>query len=147
MEVPLSGPFRSKLHFLAVKRESDGEIFVELLSPLLVMTRIGLVEIPKGFISDGASIPKMARGIVGDPFELEYLAPAVVHDAFYRKGFLDHVSRGVADGIFKDLLWDTGVPKWKVPPFYAAVRAGGWRAYKKVSTISVIPKAILLRES
>lgn len=137
VELPLNGPFRSPLHFIAVMRESDKEIFVELLSPLQVLTRKGLIEVPKGFVSDGASIPKAARCIVGDPFEFEYLGPAIIHDALYRKGFLDHVSRSDADTIFRDLLWDTDVPVWKIPPFYAAVRMGGWKAYKKVSTISV----------
>lgn len=137
VEIPLNEPFRSPLHFIAVMRQSDGEIFVELLSPLRAMTRNGLIEVPKGFISDGASIPKAARCIVGDPFKFDYLGPAIIHDALYRKGFLDHVSRSDADSIFKDLLWDTDVPVWKIPPFYAAVRVGGWVSYKKVSHISI----------
>jgi len=74
------------------------------------------------------------------------LHAAIIHDALYRKDFLDHISRANADLIFRDLMWNTEVPFWKIPPFYAAVRSFGWRSYKKVSEISIHPKAIPIPE-
>jgi hypothetical protein len=135
IDLPLPAPFESRLKFLAFKRESDGEIYIELLAPLMVWTRCGFIEVSEKFISDGASIPKLAQAIVGDPFEFDFLAAAIIHDALYRKGFLDYITRAKADLIFRDLLWDTEVPFWKIPPFFAAVRSFGWRSYKKIESI------------
>jgi hypothetical protein len=134
IRLPLPVPFYTPLEYVAIKHES-GEILIELLEALSVVTRFGNVTLPKGFVSDGASIPKLARAIVGSPFEFEYLAAAVIHDALYRKGYYDEITRAQADLIFRDLLWDTKVSFWKIPPFYAAVRAGGWCSYKKRDTI------------
>jgi hypothetical protein len=146
IDLPLPSPFKSRLKFIAMKRDSDGEVFVELLAPLVVKTRCGTIEVPTGFISDGASIPKAVWVVVGDPFEFEYLHAAIIHDALYRQNFLDHITRSQADVIFRDLMWNTEVPFWKIPPFYAAVVSFGWRSYKKVSEISVHPKAIPIPE-
>lgn len=146
IDLPLPSPFKSRLKFIAMKRESDGEVFVELLAPLIVKTRCGNIEVPQGFISDGASIPPIAQKITGDPFSFEFLHAAIIHDALYRKDFLDHISRANADLIFRDLMWNTEVPFWKIPPFYAAVRSFGWRSYKKISEISIHPKAIPIPE-
>ena len=137
IDIPLPLPFQSRLKFVAMQRHSDGEIFVSLLAPLIVNTRIGEIKIEKGFLSDGASIPKLARKLVGNPFDFSYLAQAIVHDAFYRKGFMDKVKRKTADLIFRDLLWNTKIPFWKIPPFYMAVKTFGWRSFKKVSDIHI----------
>ncbi len=146
IDIPLPAPFQSRFKFIAVERHSDGEIFVELLAPLIVNTRKGIIEVPKEFLSDGASIPWAARCIAGDPFNFEYLHAAIIHDALYRKDFLDFITRKEADLIFRDLMWDTKTTKWKVPPFYSAVRIGGWVSYKKHKEISIIPKAIPIDE-
>lgn len=135
-EMPLPSPFFSTLKFVAIKRSYDGEILVQLTDTLAVMTRFGCLSIPSGFISDGASIPEWARKFVGDPYNLEYLAAAIVHDALYRKGLFDHLTRAQADLIFRDLLWDTKVPVWKTRVFYSAVRCGGGKSYKKVEKIN-----------
>lgn len=131
IELPLTFPFLGNLHYIATKRKSDGEILIKLLDPLKVRTRFGTVIIPEGFLSDGASIPKCARALVGSPFEFEYLAAAVVHDGLYRRGMYDSYTRAQADLVFRDLMWDTKVAKWKIPVFYAAVRSGGWASFKK----------------
>jgi len=137
IDLPLTSPFVSRLKFIAVKRESDGEIFVELLDSLMVWTRFGFIEVPEGFISDGASIPAIARGIAGDPFSFEFLHAAIIHDYLYRIGCMDQITRAQADLIFRDLLWNTEVQFWKIPPFYAAVKLFGGKSYKKVSEISI----------
>jgi hypothetical protein len=131
VQLPLPFPFLTGLEYSSFLRKSDNEILIRLLEDLEVDTRVGRLLIPAGFESDGASIPKVARALVGSPFEFEYLAAAIVHDALYRKGMFDQVSRAEADLVFRDLMWNTKVAKWKVPLFYAAVRAGGWRFFKK----------------
>ena len=147
IDIPLPSPFVSRFKFIAVQRQSDGEIFVELLDPLIVDTRKGRIEVPTGFLSDGASIPWAARCLAGDPFSFEYLHAAIIHDALYRQGFLDFITRKEADLIFRDLMWNTKTPKWKVYPFYAAVRTGGRVSYKKHKEIEIIPKAIPIPEA
>jgi len=136
IDLQLKPPFVSRMKFIALKRESDGEVFVRLLEPLMVRTRVGLITAPADFVSDGASIPRLAAQIVGDPFEFEFLHAAVIHDLLYRKGHYDYFSRRQADLVFRDLLWNTEVPLWKVPTFYAAVTAMGWKSYKKIKTIA-----------
>ena len=130
----LSRPFISpQLIYQPYRRPSDGEILIALDGILSVETRFGRIDVPVSFLSDGASIPRWARRIVGSPFDLEYLAAAIIHDLLYRKGNPYGLTRAQADLVFRDLLWNTKVPRWKIPAFYAAVRAGGWSSYQKHS--------------
>ena len=129
--IRLGQGFEGDFHFSLFEREVDGEIILKVEEDFLVKTRFGNITIKKGFLSDGASIPKLARRFVGDPFDKEYIVAAVVHDWLYRFGIDSLLSRSQADLVFRDLLWNTKVPVWKVPVFYSAVVSFGWRSYKK----------------
>lgn len=41
--------------------------------------------IPKGFVLDGASIPRLCWRLVGHPFDPDYICAAVVHDWKWRR--------------------------------------------------------------
>lgn len=49
---------------------------VRVLEPL----RYGPVTVPDGFISDGASIPRIAWRTIGHPFDDRWMRSALVHD-------------------------------------------------------------------
>jgi hypothetical protein len=86
--------------------------------------------VPTGFISDGASIPRILWTLVGHPFDRRWRKESVLHDWFYRT--TDHgVSRKMADKIFYDSLRDGGLRRTKAWLMYLGVRAGGWVAWKK----------------
>jgi len=68
------------------------------------------IYIPKGFITDGMSIPKWLQPIIGEPFEGNTLRAAIVHD------YLCHCkceTQAFSHGIFKQILEIDGVSKWK----------------------------------
>tara|TARA_B110000503_G_scaffold139137_1_gene226833 strand:+ start:721 stop:1119 length:399 start_codon:yes stop_codon:yes gene_type:complete len=93
---------------------------------------IGTVIIPKGFCTDGASVPRIFWNIFS-PFG-EYFSAALIHDFLYSKDSdnLFYVSeRKEADGIFLQAMKDIGVGWLTRRTIYRAVRLGGWMSYKK----------------
>ena len=42
------------------------------------------IDIPKGFIFDGASIPWFAKSSVSGSFDPQYIGPALIHDYLYK---------------------------------------------------------------
>ena len=88
------------------------------------------VEVLAGFVSDGASIPQLAKSIIGGPFE-EYAYAAFVHDWCYKFKLF---SRKRCDEIFEEAMRDLGVSFWKRKSMYWAVRSFawlGWNAHRK----------------
>lgn len=78
-----------------------------------------------GFVTDFASIPQIFRSLItGNDNTVK---PAVIHDWLYggRIG-----KRKAADQIFLTAMKEMRVPWWKRHMCYAAVRAGGWVAWR-----------------
>lgn len=68
------------------------------------------IYIPKGFITDGMSIPKWLQPVIGEPFEGNTLRAAIVHD------YLCHYqseSQAFTHGIFREILKLDGVSAWR----------------------------------
>lgn len=68
------------------------------------------IYIPKGFITDGMSIPKWLQPVIGEPFEGNTLRAAIVHD------YLCHCkceTQAFSHGIFKEILKLDGVSAWR----------------------------------
>lgn len=89
-----------------------------------------LVEIPTGFTTDFASVPRFLWPIV-PPFG-KYTRAATVHDWLYdqhRKG-LAHYSKAYADAVFLEALQDCGCGWWTSTVMWLGVRIGGRRAWK-----------------
>lgn len=79
--------------------------------------------VPEGFVTDGASIPQFAWGIVGHPLGL-YAAAAVLHDWLYRTA---PVCRLRADELLLEAMAVLGVGWIRRRTIYRAVRwFGGW---------------------
>ena len=92
-----------------------------------------LLTISKGFTTDGASIPRLFWSLVGSPFDPDYMAPALCHDALYEAELME---RQACDMEFKALLdINSKAAMYKSDVFYRAVRFGGffvWMFHSKV---------------
>jgi hypothetical protein len=86
----------------------------------------GTITVPKGFVTDFASIPRGFRWLVHGHDQTR--GPAVIHDYLYRWAIGD---RREADSIFEQAMWAAQVPKWKRLVCHAAVRLGGWVTWEK----------------
>jgi len=114
----------------------EGTTDVELQEDYVVETSLGSITIPKGFISDGASVPKPLWGIVS-PYDPEVRDAALIHDYFYRtpgarlvssdKVTNVYVSRKMADEIFLEELKDNGTSFFLRYSMYWTVR--GWNYF------------------
>jgi hypothetical protein len=88
------------------------------------------VEVPKGFVTDFASIPRVFWSIL--PADGDYTYPAILHDYLYWR---QHTSRETADRIFKVAMEEFGIDGSKIAMIHTAVRAGGgfaWDGNKKL---------------
>lgn len=98
-----------------------------LIRPFLVKTKSGkLIEVPAGFQTDFASVPRLFWRLI--PPWGPYSPAAVVHDYLYATGI---VSRKEADQIFLELMTRLGVAPWRRNVMYAAVRVAGASRYNK----------------
>ena len=89
--------------------------------------RFGLVQVPFGFESDGASVPRFLWNIY-PPFG-KYLEAAVIHDWFCVLGHAgtSPISSQDAAKLFLEIMEVLGVGKWKRIKMYLAVRIFGPR--------------------
>jgi hypothetical protein len=79
---------------------------------------------PKGFRTDGDSIPGIALSLVG------YVAdePGYIHDKAYTD---QKYSREICDRILREMMIVRGYSAFKAEEFYLAVRAGGASHWSK----------------
>ena len=80
------------------------------------------VTLPKGFVTDGASIPRLLWW-VGKPFDLPTLLPSFVHDYLYNE---TAIPRLIADLIFLDMMKENGVGFLKRSAYFWMVLFFGW---------------------
>jgi hypothetical protein len=122
-------------HFPDVIHTRDGGLVAG--SRILVLTQrfryrssVGTIEVPAGFHTDGASIPRAFWSILGP--HGAYFGAAIIHDYLYTQAgearyLLD---RKEADVIFREAMFNAGVGAHR-NIMYAAVRMFGWRNYLK----------------
>lgn len=79
--------------------------------------------VPVGFITDGASIPKIFWSWIGSPYTGHYRRAALIHDYLY---FTQIARRSYADRIFLEAMKYLGVSFWKRRTMWFAVRSWGW---------------------
>lgn len=107
------------VHWLA-----DGRL--ELDAPLVYIDASGKEwQVPKGFTTDLASVPRVVPGIVRLLFRgpLQTAHAAILHDWLYNAR---KVSRREADALFWEALRATGESAVGAWLMWAGVRAGGW---------------------
>jgi Protein of unknown function (DUF1353) len=113
--------FKSPLQVQAI----DDNTWV-MLSPLSYDSdHLGrLVTVPKGFVTDFASVPRLpvAFMLEGDRAHM----PAVIHDFLYSSDCL----KADADLVLAEAMTVTGQPWWRVKMFYWGVRMFGETSYE-----------------
>ena len=119
--------FPDKLHFDDAGMKGSSRCFV-LTSDFRYVSSLGTVTVPSGFVTDGASIPKVFWSILS-PFG-DYFAAAVIHDFLYSKSNQNTFTRLQCDNIFKEAMFNIGVPWYRRDVIYRAVRTFGGAFYK-----------------
>ena len=95
----------------------------ELFSDYVYKTKDYLIEVPKGFVTDYASIPKLLRIIVL-PYG-KHSGASVIHDWLYSSNCNLEISREKADKIFLEVLKEEKVNLFLRRLMYIAVRKFG----------------------
>ena len=90
-----------------------------------------VIYIPKGFICDGASIPKIFWSLIGGPLG-PYAPAAVVHDFLYR---FQTRTRAESDRIFLEAMKVLKVSWWRRRTMWLAVRSWAWIPWNKYKKI------------
>ena len=106
---------------LLVKDLMNGKF--ELFSDYVYKTKEYLIKVPKGFVTDYASIPKLLRGIVL-PYG-KHSGASVVHDWLYSSNCNLDLSREKSDKIFLEILKEEKVSFLLRILMYFAVRKFG----------------------
>ena len=112
----------------------DDGVNWQLLMLWACRTLAGLLVILPGFLSDGASIPKLFWQLVSPKFDPRTFIAALAHDAMYA-GRL--ASRSVCDRVFYELLLECGMGRAKSRLCWLGVRAGGWFYWRKHTADSI----------
>jgi len=90
------------------------------------------VYINKGYTWNGANIPRFLWRVVGSQYNPEYLEASMVHDWLTEnKEYILENGVKISTDIFKDILIENGVPKYKANIMAFAVywfqkTQGGW---------------------
>lgn len=116
----------------------DGERFKVLEDWITEIDNEFYVIVKKDFVTDFASIPKILNSVIGDSIGL-YTEAAIIHDYIYQNRIMYlkyddteiHLSRKECDKIFYRKMLSSGVGKFKAKTMWLAVRAFGWKFYKK----------------
>ena len=113
---------------LPLKGKYLGKERWELIAPFEYNNPPIIIEMPIGFVTDGASIPRFAYSLIGSPWGGRYSPASIIHDYLY---FIQKYSRRKSDRIFLDAMKILEVPLWKRQLMYLAVRFFGWKAWNK----------------
>ena len=89
--------------------------------------------VPHGYITDGASVPRMFWTFAPS-MDPDYLAAAIGHDYLYQHQIYgsDSNARAWADAFFKSAMKHLGgMSGWRINLMYMAVRVGGGGPWKR----------------
>lgn len=94
-----------------------------------VETELGVVVLPRGFVSDYASHPLASLHLFQGPQSSR--VPGVIHDALYSFKQADGkaIARSQADACFRRLLIEHGMGRLRAYTWYFALRSFGWAAW------------------
>ena len=103
-------------------RSIMGTSKIQIIKRFTAITSIGVIYVPAGFVSDGASVPQIFWSIF-PPFG-KYLEAAVVHDYIYEE-LCHKFTKEKADRVFKELLKVLRISSVKRNTMYQCVKYGG----------------------
>ena len=122
----MSDKFPDKLKFEDAGMRGGKRVFALMLD-FRYVSSFGVIRVPTSFITDGASIPTMFHSIMG-PFG-SYFHAAVIHDFLYSLSNKTYTRRE-SDVIFKEAMFNSGVPWPTREIVYRAVRLGGGSSFR-----------------
>jgi len=99
------------------------------------------VDVPTGFVTDFASIPRVFWSLLRP--DGEYTYPAIVHDFMY---WTQDRPREVADEIFRFGMQDFDIDRMTITTVYHAVRAGGSSAWAANAKLKAQGEKRILKE-
>ncbi len=106
----------------------NGSMILQLVERFRYLsTAHGEIEVPAGFLSDGASVPRIFWGVLS-PFG-DYFGAALIHDFLYSANNRQF-DRATCDAIFLTAMKEAGVPWLRRRTIYRAVRLGGWASFR-----------------
>lgn len=105
-----------------IDNELKDEDFRVLRTLTLEITDALTIVIHKGYISDGASVPRFFWRLLSPKMNKCTLTPSIVHDYLYETKLC---TRKEADEWYYNALIENGYPKWKAMLTYAGVRLFG----------------------
>lgn len=126
-------PDRLRLEDAGMRR---GSRVFRLESRFRYLSSFGMIEVPVGTETDGASVPRAFWAIFA-PFG-EYFGAAVIHDFLYSSGNREF-SRWDADLIFKEAMFNVGVPWYRREVIYQAVRLFGRPSFRAKQATGLPP--------
>lgn len=112
---------------LKIEEVRKGRLWKTLDSFTYVASGNQRIQVPEGFKTDGASIPRIFWTIVGHPMS-RYAQAAVVHDYLYH---IRQFTRARSDEVFLEAMEDLKVPFYKRYPMWLYVRSFGWVPWNK----------------
>lgn len=127
-------PFRSPLIIREVTG-SPGDWQLE--EALVYRSPLFEIRIPKGFVTDFASVPRFLWALL--PPHGKHQRAAVVHDYLYRTN--GGWSRRISDTVFLDAMKECRVSWWRRTAMWLGVRIGGakpWKAGQAVAFFVVL---------
>lgn len=115
---------------LAFFLRDDGETIAFLTGVIVYETeKLGRIEVPIGFQSDGCTMPGLFWWSIGHPFDMKFLREAILHDFLYATQPCD---RETADMVFRDELKKAHkLSAIRRGLMYRGLRLGGWVAWNK----------------
>jgi len=120
-----------------LETEKIGHKLWRLKRPLLFGLPHGVITVPRNFITDGASCPKILWSLCA-PMSGPQVEGAVLHDFLYSMDSDLGFSRKQADEMFRDTMLAEGTPKWRAQLIYRGVRLGGSKSWKAKHSIEKI---------
>ena len=82
---------------------------------------IHIIFIPKGYLWNGANIPRCFWWLIGSMGENDFLNASMVHDILTERKYLVEYDRQLSSIIFRELLIASGVSKIKAKIMYKSV--------------------------
>jgi len=119
--------FPDELHLTPAGFNAEGDRLFRLMAPFSYRSSRGTITVPAGFVTDGASIPRVFWSIL-EPFG-PYFEAALIHDFLYSP-WNRRFTRRQADLIFKEAMFNSGLDWVRRETIYRAVRLGGWASFK-----------------
>jgi hypothetical protein len=129
MDAEREGKMSEFLTQLNARLKDDDRVWV-IDSPLIYVSDIlGKIEVPQGFETDFASVPRVpiAYMAFGDRAHRE----AVIHDYLYRTDSTPQATYDQANSVFLEAMEVRGKPWWVRKMMYWGVCCGGFTSYHK----------------